>query len=72
MGLVGRYLGVVEVGEGLIGNCEEVGLGSGVGRVEEVGKGAGGVDGAGHLGGGWRRAGWRGWCTGGMARDNVR
>ncbi len=51
MGLAGRYLGVVEVGEGFIGNGEEVGLGVGVGGAQEVDEGAGGMNGAGHFGG---------------------
>ena len=52
MGLVRCYLGVVEVGEGFVGEGEEVGGGGGVGGAEEVEEAAGGVDwvGVGHFG----------------------
>ena len=43
-------MGVVEVGEGFIGNGEEVGLGIGVGGAQEVDEGAGGMNGARHFG----------------------
>ena len=50
MGLAGRYLGVVEVGEGFIGNGEEVGWCVRVGEAQEVGEDTGGVEGVGHFG----------------------